>query len=202
LTKKEKSPIKEGTVKTETMLIVALVALCVGFLAGIAFGIYKSEPVRTTDISGQTDSRAREMDEQISALLDEASAHPENVGIWIQLGNLYFDSDQAGKAVGAYEKALALNPENADVWTDLGVMYRRDKKPAKALEAFNRAMAENPRHEVSRFNKGIVLMHDLSDPEGAVRVWEELLEINPVAMAPNGQSVDELVNHFKDHPND
>jgi hypothetical protein len=42
----------------------------------------------------------------------------------------------------------------------------------------------DPRHEISRFNKGIVLMHDLQDQKGALQAWEELVKINPIAKAP------------------
>lgn len=41
-------------------------------------------------------------------------------------------------------------------------------------------------------------MHDLGDREGAIRAWEDLLEINPLAMAGNNQSVDQIVKHFKE----
>ena len=50
---------------------------------------------------------------------------------------------------------------------------------------------------MSRFNKGIVLMHDLNDIKGAIKAWEDLLQINPVAVAPNGMSVDQLVQSMK-----
>ena len=40
-------------------------------------------------------------------------------------------------------------------------------------------------------------MHDLKDVQGAVAAWEELLQINPLAMAPNGRSVMELVETIK-----
>jgi tetratricopeptide (TPR) repeat protein len=97
----------------------------------------------------------------------------------------------------AYKKSLELNPQNADVWTDMGVMYRRNGQPAEAIKAFDKAIEINPRHEISRFNKGIVLLHDLNDQENAIRAWEELLKINPIAMAPTGQSVDQLVVQLK-----
>ena len=102
----------------------------------------------------------------------------------------------------ADRKSLELNPDNANVWTDLGVMYRRSDNPKKALECFNRAADADPTHEVSRFNKGIVLLHDLNDMEGAIKAWEELLKINPFAMAGNGQSVDEIVKQFKQRMNE
>ena len=76
-------------------------------------------------------------------------------------------------------------------------MYRRSGNPKKAVEMFEKVIALDPQQENARFNKGIVLLHDLKDEEGAVAAWEGLLEINPVAMAPNGQSVDELIQQYK-----
>jgi len=51
--------------------------------------------------------------------------------------------------------------------------------------------------ETSYFNKGVVLMHDLNDSAGALKAWEGLLKINPMAKAPNGQLVMELVEKLK-----
>ena len=132
-----------------------------------------------------------------AALEKETAANPDNVEGWIQLGNLYFDNDNFDGAIGAYEKALALTPGNADVWTDLGVMYRRKDQPQKAVEAFDQAIKVDPRHQTCRFNKGVVLLHDLKDMPGAIAAWEELIRINPVATTPSGQSVDELVQQLK-----
>jgi tetratricopeptide (TPR) repeat protein len=49
----------------------------------------------------------------------------------------------------------------------------------KAIQAFGRAMNIDPRYESLRFNKGVVLLCDLKDPESAIKVWEELSRINP-----------------------
>ena len=80
----------------------------------------------------------------------------------------------------------------------LGIMYRRSGQPQKAIEAFDRAIATDPKHENSRFNKGIVLMHDLNDREGAIAAWEELVEVNPNALTPNGsQPLKEMINRVR-----
>jgi tetratricopeptide (TPR) repeat protein len=120
----------------------------------------------------------------------------------VQLGHQYFDADQPDKAISAYEKALAIGPQSADIWTDLGVMYRRTGNPQKAVEAFDHAMQIDPGHEISRFNKGIVLFHDLEDAQGALDAWESLLAINPSAKSAAGQSVRELVDHIKQNHRD
>ena len=92
--------------------------------------------------------------------------------------------------------------KDANVWTDLGVMYRRSGDPKKAIEAFDRAISIDPHHEISRFNKGIVLFHDLKDEKGALDAWESLLAINPDAKSPAGQSVKQLIDHIKNNHQD
>ena len=76
-------------------------------------------------------------------------------------------------------------------------MYQRSGKPEEAIKAFDKAIAVDPKHEVSRMNKGIVLLHDLNDFDGAIEAWQGLLEINPIAMAPNGMSIDQMVTQLK-----
>ncbi|PKN15755.1 MAG: hypothetical protein CVU68_13545, partial [Deltaproteobacteria bacterium HGW-Deltaproteobacteria-3] len=105
---------------------------------------------------------------------------------------------QADKAINAYSKSLALAPNNADVLTDLGVMYRRAGNPQQAIASFDRAIQVNAKHETARFNKGIVLLYDLKDQSGAIDAWQELISLNPMATAPNGQLVSEILKEIQD----
>lgn len=197
---KQKSP--EGNfVKKETMLIVALIALVVGFLGGIFYSALQSGPtgsVQTTSVPPQQQQQqppglTREQASDILRLEQEVAANPANIDAWTKLGHVYFDINNPAKAINAYEKSLELRPDDPNVLTDLGVMYRRNGQPDKALTSFEKAIALDPRHEQSRFNKGIVLRYDMNDREGAVKAWEELLKINPNAMAPNGLTVSEAI---------
>lgn len=187
-------------VKKETMLVVAVVAVAAGFLAGIVFSAFNSGPDGSRQASappGQSAPPASFTNEQatrIMALEKEVAANPGNLSAWTQLGNVYFDTAKYAKAIRAYEKSLGLNPNDPNVWTDLGVMYRRDGQPEKALDAFGRAIALDPSHQPSRFNRGIVLYYDFKDREGAIRAWEELLALNPSAMAPDGQPLRAFVD--------
>jgi len=183
-----------GHMKNENVILLVAIALVVGFFAGTAFTIYRTG---SSDPAPSGTAAVSQLDRMRAALEDRTRNNPEDAEAWIQLGNLYFDSNEYKKAIFAYEKGLELNPGNADILTDLGVMYRRDGQPEKAVEAFDRAIAADSRHEASRFNKGIVLMHDLKDIEGAIAAWEELLEINPIATAPNGVSVDQLIQKYR-----
>jgi len=194
-------------VKKETMLVVALVAVIVGFLGGVVFSAYKSGVGLDGSAPGPSGQTAQKQDisnklaQEINDLEKELSLHPENIETLIRLGNLYFDIDQPDKAIMAYNKALELNPGNPDVLTDLGVMYRRKGQPLEAIKVFDKAIKIDPRHEASRFNKGVVLLHDLNDSEGAIRAWEELVEVNPFARANGDELVLKLIEKIKGRDN-
>lgn len=186
-----------GYMKSDNVIWLVAASLLIGFISGVAFGIYKSgtivDPHQQTAPAAMDDQRKQEID----ALKAQTSKNPEDVQAWIQLGHHYFDANLAAEAIGAYETALKIDPQNANVWTDLGVMYRRSEEPQKAVAAFDRAMKIDASHEISRFNKGLVLFHDLQDPKGALAAWTSLLAINPEAKAPNGQAIKELVDHIE-----
>ena len=99
---------------------------------------------------------------------------PRNYQALVQIGNDYFDLGEAQKSVDAYTKALAIKGDDPNVLTDMGVMYRQLKDFPKALAAFRKAAAASPTHPQSRMNIGVVLMHDLNDPKGAIAAWEDL----------------------------
>ena len=185
-------------VSKQTLMTSVVVALMVGFFGGIIFSAYKMKsglPTAQPEGMPGDDGRAQ----MLQALTDKVRQDPNDTAAWIQLGHLNFDRNAVPEAIAAYEKALALQPDNAPVRTDLGIMYRRAKRPEEAIREFDRAIVIDPKLENARFNKGVVLLHDLNDKAGALQAWEELLKINPVAMAPNGQSVDELIMHYREH---
>ena len=204
---KNKKDIKQGYVKKETLMVVSIIALIIGFFSGVVVAIYKSEarlPAQTSTLpqpAKENQDIVTERAARIFELERRTSNMPDDLEAWIKLGNLYFDSENFEKAIWAYNKSLELKPDDADVLTDMGVMYRRSGRPREAIKAFDRAIRAEPRHEVSRFNKGIVLMHDLNDVEGALKIWGELAALNPAAKTPAGLSVNEMIQKFKNKEN-
>jgi cytochrome c-type biogenesis protein CcmH/NrfG len=194
----EKKELK-GFVKTESLILTTLIALALGFLGGVVFSAYRSGG----QIKGipAAESASIPMDDQqrqlLAELIQKTNADPLDVNAWTQLGHLYFDTGQPALAIDAYQKSLQIEAGRPDVWTDLGVMYRRNRQPQKAIEAFDHALSLNQRHEIALFNKGVVLMHDLNDPEGALSSWENLIRINPQAKTPDGQLVREIVDKLR-----
>jgi len=191
-----------GMVKKEIVFIAVLIALVAGFLGGVIYSSFKN-PVQvvnkggSTSGGGQQSSLTEEQARSILQLEQEVAANPTNGGAWTSLGNVYYDTNQYAKSINAYKKSLELDPKQVDVWTDLGVMYRRSKQPQEALKAFDRAISLDPTTEPARFNKGVVLIYDLNDKPAGVKIWEELVAMNPEARAPNGQLVRDAIEAVK-----
>ena len=82
-------------------------------------------------------------------------------------------------AAAAYEQALVLKPEDPDVLTDLGIALRGLGDAEGAVARFREAARAAPQHPQSRFNLGLVLLHDLNRPTEAIAAWEDYLTIAP-----------------------
>jgi cytochrome c-type biogenesis protein CcmH/NrfG len=120
-----------------------------------------------------------EVASQIQTLKEIVKKDPKNLPAWVELGNLYFDSDRPKEAIDAYSRYLAAKPDNPDVRTDMGIMYRKLGQFDKALEEFKKAAQTDPKHVNSRYNIGLVLLHDKQDMKGAINAWEEYLKVDP-----------------------
>ncbi len=195
--------IPAGFIKKETMWLVAVIALAIGFFGGVVFSAFKSPastPQPAQQTKQQSQSSAPDNTAQILALELEVTKNPNNTEAWIQLGNRYFDDEKFDRAITAYNKALELSPNNANVLTDLGVMYRRNGNPQQAIASFDRASQIDPNHTTALFNRGIVQLYDLKNKEEALKTWEELVRKHPDAKAPNGQLVSEIITIVKSEP--
>ena len=207
-TKEEKTETKY--VRMETTVIIALVTLVVGFFAGEIMDLSKpSGPPAQQSQMGQQPAQMpgqrpsltpEQLRIKISDLEKKVASNPDDGKAWNELGHLYLNDRQSKQGIQAFKKFLELNPNDSHAWNDLGIMYRQNKQPAEAVAAFDKAIEIEPRSEESRFRKGAVLMQDLNDPEGCIKVWEEILEVNPSATTGSGRSIKEMVERLKKEP--
>ncbi|PID73387.1 MAG: hypothetical protein CSB33_03895 [Desulfobacterales bacterium] len=195
-----------GGYAPQAVYMAVFLAFLVGFFSGIVLTVTKmrglnampssSRPAGIT-AANQGEGAGPSRDEAVHRMMDtlrqKAAREPDNAEAWMQLGHLYFDHGDVDKAADAYRNVLKLDPDNADIWTDLGVMYRRSGRPDEALAAFDRAVAIARTHEIARFNKGVVLLHDLKRGDEALSEWRALLAVNPAFTTPGGQPLEELI---------
>ncbi len=189
--------------KKETVILYVAIALIVGFVGGATVGILwmtkgtekvamvqrpqmvtpgspiPSAPVQGTTPPGPPARESVEVASQIQTLKEIVKKDPKNLPAWVELGNLYFDSDRPKEAIEAYSRYLAVKPDNPDIRTDMGIMYRKLGQFDRALEEFKKAAQSDPKHANSRYNMGIVLLHDKHDIKGAIKAWEDYLKVDP-----------------------
>jgi cytochrome c-type biogenesis protein CcmH/NrfG len=130
-------------------------------------------------------------------LLTQLQSNPNDFDTVTKLANLYYDSQAYPQAIEYYEKAVALQPNNPDVRTDLGTSYWYTGDADKAIASFEKALAIRPNHPGTLFNLGIVKWQGKKDPQGAVVVWEKLLQTNPDY--PQKEQVQMLIERAKMH---
>ncbi len=58
-------------------------------------------------------------------------------------------------------------------------MYRKLEQFDRAIEEIRKAAKSDPKHANSRYNIGIVLLHDKEDIKGAIKAWGEYLKVEP-----------------------
>ena len=169
----------------------AFLFIVIAFVAGIVVGVIatvsyeeKMPPLPSSMKPPQSapspaPALTPDIQNQISTLKSILKEDPKNLKALIELGNIYFDSEQLDPAIQTYSKALELDPKNPDVRTDMGIMYRRKGDPDRAMAEFKRAAQDDPKHVNSRYNLGVVLLHDKGDIKGAIAAWEDFLKVEP-----------------------
>ncbi|MDD2463148.1 MAG: tetratricopeptide repeat protein [Desulfobulbus sp.] len=181
-----------GYVKKQSLYLAILAALILGFIAGVAYSVYRAPAGGAPQVADQQHAA-----EVIASLEKATKQNPNDAATWIQLGHAYFDSGQAQNAIAVYTKALELQPGDVNVMTDLGVMYHQDKQHQKAIDLFDRVLAINPEHEQARFNKGVVLLTGLDDRKAAIAEWKILVKFHPMAATPSGKMVGDLIDQLE-----
>lgn len=209
--------LKPGTISMTWPVFVLVLALTlvVGLIAGSFAArqeviVHQQAPAQQmqnatqapTQNAPQQQAIPRETLDRISELERTVLSDPRNRQALVELGHLYFDTQQHRNAIQAYENALALDGNDADVLTDLGVMYRAESQYDKAVEAFEKARQIEPGHRISLYNKGVVLYFDLHRHEDGIKAWEELLALDPDQKTPNGSPLTDLIRQARESAHD
>jgi tetratricopeptide (TPR) repeat protein len=136
---------------------------------------------------------------KVKAFRSIAEREPSNPTPRVELGDLYFDSEQYDDAIKWYTEALKLAPRDVNVSTDLGISYFYTNQPDKALDQFTQSLKLDPKHTKTLLNVGIVRAYGKQDLAGAEQAWAEVVQIAPDS--PEGQQARRALDALKSaHP--
>jgi tetratricopeptide (TPR) repeat protein len=178
--------------------------ILVGWIIGSQQGVAPKSPVAPAAQQRpqpQGQQTAAPLDESRAASLKQSAARdPRDARVRIELGNLYFDSEHFEDAARWYEEALKIEPRNVNASTDLGISYYYMNQPDRALAQFERSLAIDPRHPKTLLNVGIVRAYGKDDLEGAVKAWQQVVEVGPDS--PEGKVARQALDAVRNaHPN-
>lgn len=82
-------------------------------------------------------------------------------------GNVYYDQQDAPKAITHFERFLEIHPDDASVRTDLATMYLADGQHDRGLALYRAVIADDPDFMQAHYNLAAAL-HGNGDTEGAL----------------------------------
>lgn len=113
-------------------------------------------------------------------MLQQAADNPDNEGVMIALGNLYYDASRWESAIEWYSKALEKVPGNTDVRTDMGTAYFYSGDTENAKEHWLKAIDQDPNKVQAHYNLAILHSHETPpNLEEAKSRWEKVVQIAP-----------------------
>lgn len=75
-------------------------------------------------------------------------------GAYLNLANLYYDSNEFDKSIETLEKAIKLSPKYSNLYMNLGNSYRGKADYKKAVECYKKATEIDPNNVEARYNLG------------------------------------------------
>lgn len=106
------------------------------------------------------------------------AARPDEVGLLMELGEVFIDRCLASSSTACFERAVELQPHNEDALAGLARAYLKNRKFDRARETLVRGLARNPEQIDLLSMKAKLLTHS-RDYRGAQRVLEHALDLAP-----------------------
>ena len=116
--------------------------------------------------------------ESLALFLKNIDSGFYNFGTYQNLGVLYQEMKDDGKAEEAWRKGLSLNPKSSGILYNLARLYARKKDFQKAKEYFQQAIDVNPDFFALYFGLGNVLEEE-GEIDVAIKAYEKAASLKP-----------------------
>lgn len=172
--------------KSRVNFIFACIVIVLGLTAVLAIYRNLNTPAGKPAAASETaagqmpaDHPSPENVERLMALQQQIADDPQNTDYLTQIANLYYDLRKYDRAIEFYQQSLDIRPGEAGVETDMATSFHYLGQSDKALETLDKVLQYQPGFPQAMFNKGVILAHAKNDVQGAIKVWEDLLQTDP-----------------------
>ena len=104
---------------------------------------------------------------------------PNDVDIYINLGNAFYDKGEYENAQIVYKRALEVEPYNAKIHCNLGYLYWGCGVIDEAIKSYEASISYDPDYAIPYNNLGVIYLDDLGRVKQAVELFEKAIEANP-----------------------
>ncbi len=129
-------------------------------------------------LPGLSPEQQAEVEAMVGRLAERAMAAPDDLEVWLRLGQAYGVIGRPAQAVEAFREALRISGGRPDVAAEYGeslVMLHQGEVVAAAREVFNGVLADEPREPRARYYLGLAAAQD-GDWPLALERWTALAE--------------------------
>ncbi|MBN2243054.1 MAG: tetratricopeptide repeat protein [Acidobacteria bacterium] len=186
--------------KRQIDCILGIIVIALAATAGISYFRKSETPVIREAGPGENPGGAMpenhppaEIAARLAALIQMSAENPRNADIRKEIGNAYYDLGEYEKAMESYRESLEIEPGDPGLETDLATCLHYLGRDEEALALLNGVLNSRPDFAPALYNKGVVLIHGMNDPEGGIAAWEELLkqDMDPARRADIERSIRE-----------
>lgn len=121
----------------------------------------------------------KNLDAAISAYQHAYSLAPEDIDIYLNLGNVFFEKGSYDNAVTVYKKALEFSPHNARLHCNLGYLYWGQGNIEEAVKEYEKAIKYDNTYDIAYNNLGVIYLDDLGMVKKAIELFEAARTYNP-----------------------
>lgn len=104
--------------------------------------------------------------------------NPDEADNYIQLGLLYYKSEDTVNARKIYESALKIDPRNPRLYSNLGYLCWMEDDLAQAVTYYEKAIGIDPFYEIPYNNLGVICLDALGNVHRAVELLEKAVSLN------------------------
>ena len=151
----------------------AVVAFATVASVALAYGLGARLPGQT--ITGRQSGGSTASSAAFNSLRAAVKANPNDAAAHLALARGLMGARDLPDALTEFGASARLDPTNAEPFAYSGWLIRLQGFPDQALTLLDKAIAVNPQYPDARAFKGIILLRDKRDPEGAIAQFQRYL---------------------------
>ena len=119
------------------------------------------------------------LDAAISSYQNAYQLNPNDIDIYLNLGNVFFEKESFDNALIVYKKALEIYPNNARLHCNLGYLYWGKGDTEEAIKEYEKAIKYDNFYDIAYNNLGVIYLDDLGKVQKAIELFEAARKYNP-----------------------